>query len=502
MPGKRGKKVGQASREKDIKWINCEECGRLELLENRSELKEDSEDAKDAVFQCRLCQMEAEISSMQKGVESKMANIEKQIAEITKKQKDLEEKQAEIKIDIGSKVDSEAVEPMFDRVSELESAQAELVVSISEMKGEWPTIAEANSWNVFRSKKERKDATERESGIVRSTSGTTDTIENLRKPAVSKTMDEGSRGRIGKGGSTVKKASKKLYRGASALPFRKAGFMRSKQAAGTSPNLAATRRINNGSEAAHKGTAAEKKERDGGTKVLAQKKTETNMIRKAGAKRGEEVNLRIKGTGNAEDKVTKKMSFKEKCKDLKEGTVVLIGDSMIRGVGAKMRRDNTMFTPIANGGARIESITWSLKNKQVKQLRDESHLVVMVGTNNLKGEGTEVIMNKYKDLIETMKEVKCRKLTMVGILTRGDENEYLESKRIGLNQRLSELCARNGVEFVDPSNFYDAINAGKPAQERRRIETRVLDRWGLHLNEWGQEQVARILFKHCVEFLN
>ena len=88
---------------------------------------------------------------------------------------------------------------MFDRVSALESAQAELVVSISEMKGEWPTIAEANSWNVVRSKKERKDATEHESGIVRSTSGTTDTIENLRKPAVSKTMDEGSRGRKGKG---------------------------------------------------------------------------------------------------------------------------------------------------------------------------------------------------------------------------------------------------------------------------------------------------------------
>ena len=77
------------------------------------------------------------------------------------------------------------------------------------------------------------------------------------------------------------------------------------------------------------------------------------------------MNLETKGTGNAEDTVTKKMSFKEKCKDLKEGTVVLMGDSMIRGVGEKMRRDNIMFTPIANGGARIESITWSLKNKQV-----------------------------------------------------------------------------------------------------------------------------------------
>ena len=500
MPGRGWKKGGQTSRGKDTKWINCEECGRLELLEN-SEAKVDSEDAKDALFQCRLCQMDAEISSVQNGVKSKVAKMEKQIAEIIKKQKYLEEKQAEIKMDIGSKVDAEAVESVFDRVSALETAQAELVVSISEMKGEWPTVDEANVWNVVRSKKERKYAREQESGIVRTTSETTDTSGNLRKPAVSKTKDEGSRGRKGIGKGTVKKASKKLYRAASALPFRKEGAMRSKQAK-TSPNLAASQRIPVKNNAAYKETAAVKKEGGGRARAMDTKKTETYMTWKAGAKRGERVNLETRGTGNAEDTVTKKMSFKEKCKDLKEGTVVLMGDSMIRGVGEKMRRDNIMFTPIANGGARIESITWSLKNKQVTQLRDESHLVVMVGTNNLKGEGTEVIMNKYKELIETMKEVKCRKLTTVGILTRGDENEYLESKRIGLNQRLSELCARNGVEFVDPSGVYDTINAGRPAQERRRIETRVLDRWGLHLNEWGQEQVARVLFKHCVKFLN
>ena len=118
------------------------------------------------------------------------------------------------------------MESVFDRVNALETAQAELVMSISEMKGEWPTVAEANVWNVVRSKKERKDAIrEQESGIVRTTSETADTSGNLRKPAVSNTMDEGSRERKGIGKGTVKEDSKKLYRGASALPFRKEGAM-------------------------------------------------------------------------------------------------------------------------------------------------------------------------------------------------------------------------------------------------------------------------------------
>ena len=103
--------------------------------------------------------------------------------------------------------------------------------------------------------------------------------------------------------------------------------------------------------------------------------------------------------------------------------------------------------------------------------------------------------------MDQIKEEKCKKVSMVGILTRGDEDQYLESKRIALNMRLKELCEKNAVDFVDPSEIYETVCRGRP-EERRAIETRVLDRWGLHLSEWGQDQVARVLFRHCTRNLN
>src|SRR5271163_4317110 len=210
------------------------------------------------------------------------------------------------------------------------------------------------------------------------------------------------------------------------------------------------------------------------------------------AETGERKETEVKNAG---------VSFKERCKEKKEGTVVLLGDSMIRGVGEKLKRDNLMFSPAAYGGARIESLTWNLKHKQVESLSSESHLVVMVGTNNLKSEGTEIITRKYEELVDQIKEEKCKKVSMVGILTRGDEDQYLESKRIALNMRLKKLCEKNAVDFVDPIEIYETVCRGRP-EERREIETRVLDRWGLRLSDWGQDQVARVLFRHCTRNLN
>lgn len=487
MPIKRGKKVGQAIKEKDLCWTNCEECGRLELVEN-SERKEDSGDG--AVFQCRMCQMEEEISKGQKKMEAKVSEMEKQMTELTKTLRELEKGLTKIKIDIGSKVEVDAVEPMFDRVSALEAAQAELVVNINDMKGDWPTVAEANVWTTVTSKKQRKDAREREDEAGRAITATCCTTRDGKKAAAAANMiNEGSKKVVAR--NTIKKASKKLYGGASAIPFKKAG-----KEAGTGAKSTGQRKV---SKPALKEAAVEKAKKPG-AKSGAMEKTVARTTGEAQKRKSGKVEA--KEAQKVENKGKKPMSFGEKCKDLKEGAVVLVGDSMIRGVGEKLRRDNILFTPIANGGARIESVTWSLRNKQVKVLREDSHLLVMVGTNNLKGEGTEVIMSKYKELVATMKEVKCKKLSIVGILTRGDENEYLESKRIGLNLRLGKLCAKNGVEFLDPSSIYDTVSAGRPETERKRVETRVLDRWGLHLNAWGQDQVARVLFKHCVKYLN
>jgi hypothetical protein len=217
--------------------------------------------------------------------------------------------------------------------------------------------------------------------------------------------------------------------------------------------------------------------------------------RAAGGSTGSVAGLPIDGVGGAPEG-----SFAKQCESLSAGSVTVVGDSMVRGVGQKLRRDNEMFSTFAYGGAKIEDITEKLNGARCK-IGEESHLVVMVGTNNLRNDGTEVIMAKYSKLVTAMKEAKCRARSIIGILARGDTDDYLEGKRTALNIRLGALCKKYEVEFIDPFDIYDEINGGSPL-EIRRIQLGVLDKWGLHLNDRGQDKVARSVFKHCVKHLN
>ena len=177
------------------------------------------------------------------------------------------------------------------------------------------------------------------------------------------------------------------------------------------------------------------------------------------------------------------ISFSKIFEDKVEGTVLLIGDSLARGVGSHLKTQHVMFESQAFGGARIEDIT-----KKVEDMEDKagSHIVVMVGTNNLKSDGTELIMSKYKDLVRQLKAGCFRKITMVGILSRNDLSNYNDSKRMAMNIQLKELCVQNSIEFL----------------EIRIVKEKMLDRKGLHLNFSGQDTVARCIFKHCLKFLN
>src|SRR6266496_4581900 len=134
------------------------------------------------------------------------------------------------------------------------------------------------------------------------------------------------------------------------------------------------------------------------------------------------------------------ISFEQLCKDKKERTVLLIGDSLARGVGCHLKSQHGMFESRAFGGARIEHIT-----KKVEEMKglEESHIVVLVGTNNLKSDGTTMIMNKYKDLVNQLKAKRFRKVSILGILARNDLSNYNNSKRIAMNIQLKELCKKN-----------------------------------------------------------
>lgn len=181
------------------------------------------------------------------------------------------------------------------------------------------------------------------------------------------------------------------------------------------------------------------------------------------------------------DKKVRKQSFAEKFKDRASDTVVIIGDSLVRGVGAKLEQQSNMYTAASRGGARIENVT-----EEISQMKDKEdrHLVVLVGTNNVQKEGSVEIIEKYKTLIEVSKRIKSRKISICGIPRRVDLTSYQNSRRLGVNQQLKEICTKNDVEYIE----YEPQNSR-------------LARDGLHLNYLGQDELAGRIFSHCKTFL-
>lgn len=174
-------------------------------------------------------------------------------------------------------------------------------------------------------------------------------------------------------------------------------------------------------------------------------------------------------------------SFAEKFKGKPKDTIVLVGDSLARGVGAKLEHQSNMVSTICKPGAHIEDI-----NKEICKLgnKNDRHLVLLVGTNDIKREGSEVILSKYKCLIDESKKIKNRKVSIVGIPRRVDLSRFHNSRRIGVNKSLKEMCGAMNVEFIE----YEPMD-------------NKLARDGLHLNHLGQDELGRKLFQHCKRFL-
>jgi len=161
-------------------------------------------------------------------------------------------------------------------------------------------------------------------------------------------------------------------------------------------------------------------------------------------------------------------------------SVLLIGDSLARGVGDKLSTQcGRAFVTKSTGGAKIESIRDQISKLDVDAKR---HLVIIAGTNNLENDYSDEILTEYDKLIEISKE-KSKKVTVVGIVKRFDLHLIFETKRIFINMKLKKMCATKKVAFVE----YDP-------------ESRQLEKDQLHLNKEGQEELAGKIFRNCVPF--
>jgi len=186
--------------------------------------------------------------------------------------------------------------------------------------------------------------------------------------------------------------------------------------------------------------------------------------------------------GERKNKVMKKgPSFADKFKEKATDTIMLIGDSLARGVGAKLEQQSHMVTTKSRGGAKIENITEQIG---LLQDNDDRHLVVLVGTNNVQNETSETIRRKYRSLLETSKKVKNRRVSVVGIPNRFDLTGYQNSRRIGANLQLEKMCRVLEIDFITYEPYCSRI-----AKD------------GLHFNHVGQDELARKIFEHCKSFL-
>jgi|SRR6267154_341355 len=173
------------------------------------------------------------------------------------------------------------------------------------------------------------------------------------------------------------------------------------------------------------------------------------------------------------------------CKQILETTkesVLVIGDSLARGVGEKLKHQcGKVFERVSIGGARIESIS-----TEIMKLEDDSkrQVVVIAGTNNLESDSSAEMLEKYDKLLGDVRKVKHGQITVVGIVKRYDLRSSFESKRIVVNMRLREMCKKRGIEFLGYDPEMRQFNSDK-----------------LHLNEEGQNEFASKIFKHCVPFL-
>ena len=173
--------------------------------------------------------------------------------------------------------------------------------------------------------------------------------------------------------------------------------------------------------------------------------------------------------------------FAEKSKQYEKGTVLLVGDSLVRGVGEHLKQQAPLFGKLDFGGARIEHIG---ENLEELGDRPDRNVVVMVGTNNLQRDGVGTMVAKYTRLVNDLKARNYRKVSLVGILKRRDSRFDLKVKET--NSKLKELCVKEGVGFVEPA-----------------VDTRtMLCKDGVHLNWRGCNRVARAIFEHSCIALN
>lgn len=162
---------------------------------------------------------------------------------------------------------------------------------------------------------------------------------------------------------------------------------------------------------------------------------------------------------------------------------VVVGDSLARGAGYKFKKQCPDEVEVkAVGGAKLGRV-----REEIRGMKEDKSkvLVVVAGANNMVDDDATSMIKEYSSLVEDCKKV-TDKVVVVGLIKRYDLGPWYEDKRITINYRLKKESKPDKMNF--------AFVEYEP--ERNKVYGD-----GLHLNGLGQNELGKIMYRKCVDFL-
>lgn len=164
-----------------------------------------------------------------------------------------------------------------------------------------------------------------------------------------------------------------------------------------------------------------------------------------------------------------------------EKEVRIVGDSLVREQLEEFCGRNPVSRKrFCYPGARVEDITNDIDYISANGT-DDTKYFVHVGTNNVLNTRSEELLQKYKDLLQRLKEkTNNNNIIISGILPRIMWRTDFFGKASYINNSLKSLCLQEGVHFVNFWNhFYDKKMLFAPD--------------GLHLSSVGNSRFGRLI---------
>ena len=131
---------------------------------------------------------------------------------------------------------------------------------------------------------------------------------------------------------------------------------------------------------------------------------------------------------------------------------VFMGDSILRKTDRTLSKGEDVVVCLPE--ARIEHATERVEN--VLGHGQGWSILVYVGTNNADRDGTTRVVQRYRELVETLKKTRVEHIIFSGILPvmRGRGATFRNCKRMAINAQVEQTCEEEGVGLVELWGYF------------------------------------------------